>query len=76
MVITTTVNSSCIYTYALHAAFESKANVQEPSDREVSNSWVIISWDPLTSVVDRNGNTQGAVVGFFITYLVCIIYCI
>ena len=59
--------------YALHVAFESKANVQVPSDREVSNSWVVVSWDPLTSVVDRNGNLQGAVAGFFVTYQVCII---
>ena len=41
-----------------------------PSDREVSDSWVVVSWDPLTSVVDRNGNPQGAVAGFFVTYQV------
>ena len=41
-----------------------------PSDHEVSDSWVVVSWDPLTSVVDRNGNPQGAVAGFFVTYQV------
>ena len=56
---------------AIHAAFESKANVQRPSDREISDSWVIVSWAPLISVIDRNGNSLGAVMGFYITYQVC-----
>ena len=63
-----------IHVVWLHAAFESKASVQMPSDHEISNSWVIISWEPLTSVVDRNGNPLGAVMGFYITYQVCICY--
>ena len=65
------------YAYSVHVwlpkAFESKANIQMPSDREISNSWVVVSWDPLTSVVDRNGNSLGAVIGFYITYQVCVL---
>lgn len=44
-----------------------------PDDQEISNTWVVVSWDPLTSVVDRNGNSRGAVVGFYVTYQVCVI---
>lgn len=45
-----------------------------PRDREISNSWIVISWDPLTSVVDRNGNSLGAVMGFYVTYQVHMLY--
>lgn len=54
-------------------AFESKVNVQMSSDGKASNNWVVVSWDPLTSVIDRNGNPQGTVVGFFITYQVAMV---
>ena len=59
-----------LYILWTHVAFESKTIIQEPSNHEISNDWVVVSWDPLTSVVDHNGNAQGTVVGFYITYQV------
>ena len=57
---------------AVYAAFESKADVQIPRDHDISNNWVVVSWNPLTSVVDRGGNSLGDVIGFYITVQVCV----
>jgi len=39
---------------------------------DVSYAWAVVNWEPLTTVVDRNGNIVGTVAGYFISWsLVC-----
>ncbi|XP_065913515.1 uncharacterized protein [Dysidea avara] len=73
---TTSVSeSSCICTFSAGNAavkrcypFDSAPGFMSTDNFHSSPTWVVITWEPLATVMDRNGNSQGPVKGYFISY--------
>ena len=40
---------------------------------QTSFTWIVINWEPLITALDRNNNSQGMVLGYYITYQVSIL---
>ena len=50
-------------------AFQTKATVRSPDTSQISNTWAVINWEPLTTVSTRQGSSD-MVAGFYIFYQV------
>ena len=50
-------------------AFQNGTSVTTPDSSQISSTWVVISWTPLTTVTDTRGNSN-PVAGFYIFYQV------
>ena len=53
----------------LYAAFQSTPTLMS-NNFQFSPTWVVITWERLTTVSDHLGNLKGSVAGYFITYQV------